>query len=165
MTERFADGRPKSSRRRSHPETDATSFAATASARRKMQAQRSRDTSAELAVRRAVHARGLRYRVDQAPIIGFRRRADLVFRSLKLAVYVDGCFWHVCPDHGTWPRTNEEWWRQKLERNQERDRETDRRLADEGWTVLRIWEHESPELAADRVAIAAHGLRQRSERR
>ena len=116
-----------------------------------MQNQRGRDTSAEMAVRREVWRRGLRYRVDLAPIRGLRRRADLVFTRTQVAVYVDGCFWHQCPLHATFPKTNAAWWREKLDANVARDRDTDRRLADAGWTVVRIWEHEDVVVAADRV--------------
>lgn len=94
---------------------------------------------------------GLRYRVDQAPITGLRRRADLVFRAARVAVFVDGCFWHGCPDHGTWPTANEEYWRPKLEANRRRDVDTNWRLAEAGWEVLRFWEHEEPDAAAAEV--------------
>lgn len=116
-----------------------------------MQRQRRRDTKPELAVRRAVHALGLRYRVDVAPIPG-RRRADMVFTRAKVAVYIDGCFWHGCPQHATEPKANREWWREKLGRNRERDADTDRLLTAAGWLPLRIWEHEVPELAAKAIA-------------
>jgi DNA mismatch endonuclease (patch repair protein) len=96
----------------------------------------------------------LRYRVDFAPIAGLRRRADVVFPRLRIAVFWDGCFWHGCPEHGSWPKQNAAWWREKIERNQRRDRETDRRLTDAGWLVLRFWEHEDPEAAASVVAEA-----------
>lgn len=102
-------------------------------------------------IRRAVHAKGLRYRVDRAPIPGIRRRADLVFGPAKVAVYVDGCFWHVCPQHGTWPKANADWWRTKLDANVARDRDTDARLQAAGWRVIRIWEHQDPDLAADLI--------------
>lgn len=118
---------------------------------RRMQRQRRRDTKPELAVRRAVHALGLRYRVDVAPIPG-RRRADMVFTRAKVAVYIDGCFWHGCPQHATEPKANREWWREKLGRNRERDADTDRLLTAAGWLPLRIWEHEVPELAAKAIA-------------
>ncbi len=117
------------------------------------------DTVAELAVRRAVHARGLRYRVDRAPIKGLRRRADLVFGPAKVAVYVDGCFWHACPHHGTWPKHNEAWWRKKLLRNVARDRDTDSRLHGMGWVVVRVWEHEEPDVAAERIVAVVTGRR------
>jgi DNA mismatch endonuclease (patch repair protein) len=85
---------------------------------------------------------------------GVRRRADIVFVRAQVAVFVDGCFWHHCPDHGTTPRHNGEWWAAKLDRTVARDRETDARLETAGWTVLRIWEHECPSEAADRVERA-----------
>jgi DNA mismatch endonuclease (patch repair protein) len=118
-----------------------------------MQRQRRRDTKPELAVRRAVHALGLRYRVDIAPIPG-RRRADMVFTKARVAVYIDGCFWHGCPDHATEPKANRDWWRQKLDRNRERDADTDRLLVAAGWLPVRIWEHEMPEAAARTIAEA-----------
>jgi DNA mismatch endonuclease (patch repair protein) len=118
-----------------------------------MERQRRRDTKPELALRRAVWRLGLRYRVDIAPIPG-RRRADLVFTRAKVAVYVDGCFWHSCPDHATVPKANREWWVAKLEAIVRRDRDTDNRLIAAGWTVLRIWEHEQIDAAAARIAGA-----------
>jgi DNA mismatch endonuclease (patch repair protein) len=104
-----------------------------------------------MAIRRLVHARGMRYRVDAA-LPGMRRRADLLFTSSRVAVFVDGCFWHGCPEHGTRPKNNAAWWSAKIAANAERDRDTDRRLAAAGWAVLRIWEHEAPEAAAVRIA-------------
>jgi len=117
-----------------------------------MQVQRTRDTAPELAVRRLLHAMGLRYRVDRQPLPGLRRRADLVFGPARVAVYIDGCFWHGCPLHGNSPRTNTEYWRTKLDGNRARDADTDRRLADAGWRVVRAWEHESPAAVAEKVA-------------
>jgi len=116
-----------------------------------MQRQSRRDTVPELALRRAVWRRGLRYRVDVAPIRGARRRADLVFTRAKVAVYVDGCFWHRCPQHATTPKANRAWWIEKLDANVARDRDTDRRLDEAGWIALRIWEHEDPAASAARV--------------
>lgn len=130
------------------------SFASSAGVRRRMQAQRTRDTGPELAVRRLLHAAGLRYRVDRAPLPGLRRRADLVFGPARVAVYVDGCFWHGCPEHGNSPRANSEYWRPKLAGNRARDEDTDRRLAAAGWTVVRAWEHEDPGGVAARVEAA-----------
>ncbi|MCZ7531735.1 MAG: very short patch repair endonuclease [Acidimicrobiia bacterium] len=124
--------------------------------RRRLRRQPQRDTKPELAVRRAVWHRGLRYNVDRPPIPGLRRRADLIFPRARVAVYVDGCFWHQCPDHGTTPKANREWWIAKLTANVQRDRDTDRRLRQAGWTVVRIWEHEDPELAGRRVAEAVN---------
>jgi DNA mismatch endonuclease (patch repair protein) len=116
-----------------------------------MQLQRTRDTGPELALRRILHARGLRYRVDRAPIPESRRRADIVFTRLRVAVYVDGCFWHGCPQHGTRSKSNTAWWDEKLRRNRNKDAETDRALVDAGWLVVRIWEHEDPRNAAENV--------------
>jgi DNA mismatch endonuclease (patch repair protein) len=110
-----------------------------------------RDTAPELALRSELHRRGLRFRVDRVPMRGMRSRADLVFGPARVAVYVDGCFWHSCPEHGTMPKANAEFWKIKLTRNQERDTATDNFLRENGWAVLRIWEHEDPCEAADRV--------------
>ena len=117
-----------------------------------MQSTRSRDTPAEVALRRELHRRGLRYRVDHPPLPGLRRRADIVFTRPKVAVFCDGCYWHGCPDHGTWPKANADWWRQKIEANKRRDRDTDARLAAAGWTVIRVWEHDDTALAAEQIA-------------
>lgn len=116
-----------------------------------MQAQRTRDTAPEMAVRRILHADGLRYRVDRAPLPDLRRRADLVFGPSRVAVYVDGCFWHGCPEHGTRPIANAAWWRDKIARNRARDADTDLRLEEAGWLVVRAWEHEDPRAVAERV--------------
>ena len=112
---------------------------------------RGRDTAPELAIRSLLHRRGLRFRVDLAPIPGVRRRADLVFSRARVAVFVDGCFFHGCPEHATWPKHNAQFWREKIETNRRRDRDTDRRIGEHGWTVVRVWEHEDPVLAAQRV--------------
>jgi DNA mismatch endonuclease (patch repair protein) len=121
----------------------------------RMRRTRRRDTSAELALRRELHRRGLRYFVDRPPLkVDRRRRADIVFPSARVAIYVDGCFWHGCPTHGTWPKTNAPWWREKIERNRARDRSTNEALREAGWTVLRVWEHEDPGAAANRVEKA-----------
>lgn len=117
-----------------------------------MQATRRRDTPKELAIRRVLFARGLRYRVDTPPLPHLRRRADLVFRGVSVAVYVHGCFWHRCPKHGTLPKTNSDWWVAKLEANRQRDLDTRERLESAGWAVVEIWEHEDAEQAADRIA-------------
>lgn len=117
-----------------------------------MQANRSRDTRPEMALRRRLHSLGLRYQVASRPLKSIGRTADLVFRGPRVAVFVDGCFWHRCPAHGTSPRTNADYWNPKLDRNVERDRQIDAVLADEGWLSVRVWEHEDPDLAAARVA-------------
>jgi DNA mismatch endonuclease (patch repair protein) len=126
-----------------------------------MQANRSRDTAAELALRSELHRRGLRYRVDRQVLKGLRRRADMVFPRQQIAVFVDGCFWHGCPDHGTWPKNNAAWWRSKIEANRVRDADTDARLMEAGWLPVRVWEHEPVTEAADRVEEA---LRRRNLR-
>ncbi|WP_418961373.1 very short patch repair endonuclease [Streptomyces tritici] len=119
-----------------------------------MSRQASKDTAAELAVRRLLHAAGLRYRVEY-PVPGMaRRRIDIAFTGVKLAVLIDGCFWHGCPEHATQPKSNAEWWRQKLDRNMARDIETTEHLSAAGWEVLRFWEHEAPGDVALRVATA-----------
>lgn len=120
----------------------------------RMSRQRRRDTVPEVTLRRELHRRGVRYFVDRAPLKGIRRRADLVFPRRRVAVYVDGCFWHRCPQHATDPKNNAEWWAAKLAANVARDRNTDAALAAAGWTVVRIWEHENPVEAADRVQAA-----------
>jgi DNA mismatch endonuclease (patch repair protein) len=132
--------------------------------RRRMQTTLRRDTPAELALRSAVHRAGLRYRVDLRPHSSVRGRADLVFQAARVAVYVDGCFWHACPEHGTWPKANADWWRQKIEANIRRDRESDRRLTEAGWLVLRFWEHENPAEAARVIVRQVRRRRARSTR-
>jgi DNA mismatch endonuclease (patch repair protein) len=120
----------------------------------KMSTLARRDTKPELEVRRALHRRGLRFRV-QLKVPGNRRRAiDIAFTRARLAVYVDGCFWHGCPEHHVLPRTNSEWWQWKVDRNRQRDIATDAELTATGWQVLRFWEHTDPEDAADRISTA-----------
>ncbi|TLF78427.1 very short patch repair endonuclease [Nocardia cyriacigeorgica] len=119
-----------------------------------MSRQRRAGTEPELALRRELHRRGLRYFVDRAPIRGQRRRADVIFPRRRVAVYVDGCFWHSCPEHATYPKNNAEWWAEKLAANVARDRATDAALIAAGWQVIRIWEHEDPVAAADRIHAA-----------
>ena len=101
-----------------------------------------RDTKPEIALRSHLHALGLRYRVDKAVLPDKRRRVDVVFGPARVAVFVDGCFWHGCPEHGTLPRTNATHWREKIEANRARDADTNSRLAEAGWAVVRLWEHE-----------------------
>lgn len=117
-----------------------------------MQANKGRDTAPERALRSAVHALGLRFRVNARPIPSLRRTADLVFRPVRVAVFLDGCYWHGCPEHYTAPAKNGDFWATKVSKNRERDVETNRALAEEGWIVLRFWEHEDPYLAAIHVA-------------
>jgi DNA mismatch endonuclease (patch repair protein) len=136
-----------SGKRSDRPTTDAATSA-------RLSRQRRSGTAAETALRRELHRRGCRYFVDRAPLRGLRSRADLVFPRRRVAVYVDGCFWHCCPDHATYPKNNAQWWATKLAGNVARDRATDARLTAAGWTVVRIWEHEDAVTAADRVQAA-----------
>ena len=115
-----------------------------------MRSQRRADTRPEILLRKALTAAGCRYRVDAA-LPGMRRRADLLFTRAKVAVFVDGCFWHACPRHATWPKANAAWWRAKLEANRARDRHTDALLRASGWRVVRVYEHVSTAEAARRV--------------
>lgn len=136
--------------------------ASTPEARRRMQRVRQKNTSAEAALRRELHARGLRYRVQVPVLTKPRRVADVAFRGLRVAVFVDGCFWHGCPQHATWPKQNAEFWRAKIEANMARDEDTDERLRGEGWKVIRVWAHEEPKIAAQRIA---HILERRRKRK
>ena len=129
---------------------DASSPAVSARMRRTAQ----RDTAAEVAIRRELHRRGHRYRVDLRPSSQLRTRADVVFTRWRVAVFVDGCFWHGCPDHWTAPKANAAWWREKIEANVARDRRADVGLAAEGWLVVRIWEHEDVSIGVDRIERA-----------
>lgn len=113
---------------------------------------RQKGTAAELSLRRALHARGLRYFLHVPLLHKPRRVADLVFPRLHVAVFVDGCFWHGCPLHASWPKNNADFWREKIEGNRARDVDTDERLIALGWTVVRVWEHEDAQEAADRIA-------------
>ena len=116
-----------------------------------MRSNRSRDTKPELALRSAVHALGLRYRVAAKPLAGLRRTADLVFRAARVAVFVDGCFWHGCPEHHTVAAATAKFGADKVSGNRARDRDTDARLEAAGWVSVRVWEHEDPVEAARRV--------------
>lgn len=118
---------------------------------KRMQAARPRDTAPEKALRSSLHNRGLRFRVDQKTIKELNRKADIVFRSAKVAVFVDGCFWHGCPIHGTQAKANAEFWKNKIEQNQARDLDTNKRLEKLGWRVVRVWEHEDPEKASKKI--------------
>ncbi|WP_027928287.1 very short patch repair endonuclease [Amycolatopsis benzoatilytica] len=117
----------------------------------RMSKQKSRDTGIEMALRKVLHAAGFRYRVHRRPVKGVRREADLVFGPARVAVFVDGCFWHGCPEHGTWPKNNADYWRTKIETNRLRDANTDAVLLEAGWLAVRIWEHEPADIAASRV--------------
>ena len=116
--------------------------------RERMRNTRRRDTKPELELRSLLHRSGLRFFVDR-PVLpdDRRRRADIVFPRAKVAVFVNGCFWHGCPEHASWPKNNAAWWRAKIEKNRDRDADTDRRLRSAGWVPVRIWEHDAPEIA------------------
>jgi DNA mismatch endonuclease (patch repair protein) len=131
-----------------------TSWATSATARKVMQGNRGRDTKPELAVRRLVHARGLRYRVNARVEPDLRRTADLLFSRARVAVFIDGCYWHGCPDHFSPPKTNVDYWQAKISRNQERDAETTSLLRGRQWTVLRHWSHEEAAAVADQIEAA-----------
>lgn len=129
---------------------DAGSWASTPATRRAMQGNRSRDTRPELTLRRALHAAGLRYRVCARPIKDVRRTVDVVFGPSRVAVEVRGCFWHGCPQHYRAPAANGAYWAAKVQRNITRDRDTERLLADAGWRLVIMWEHDDPlRIAAD----------------
>ncbi|MFG1387876.1 very short patch repair endonuclease [Xanthobacter versatilis] len=121
-------------------------------ASRRMARVRQKDTRAELNLRRILHARGLRYRLHVPLLTKPRRVVDIVFPSVRIAVFVDGCFWHGCPEHASWPKNNAVFWREKIETNRFRDADTDQRLNALGWKIVRIWEHEDASDAANRIA-------------
>ncbi|MBB6392715.1 very short patch repair endonuclease [Microbacterium thalassium] len=134
----------------------ADSWASSETSRRTMVANRRRDTQPEMRVRRILHAAGLRYIVDARPITSSRSRADIVFTKRRIAVFIDGCFWHRCPVHGTTPKANSDYWTPKLERNVKRDQEVTQSLMAAGWTVLRFWEHEDPTTVAAEIIGVWH---------
>lgn len=152
--------RPASAKRVPRDSTVRQSWASTPAVRTRMQRQQTRDTQPELLIRRLLHAAGLRYRVDAAPLPMLRRRADVVFGPAKVALFVDGCFWHGCPDHGERPtHANPVYWGDKIRRNRERDRSTDELLTEAGWTSVRVWEHEDPREVAERVILVVRSKR------
>jgi DNA mismatch endonuclease, patch repair protein len=125
-----------------------------------MRSVRRRGTDGEIAVEAELLRLSLEFERDsRVDVLSNRRRVDFVFRDAKVAVFIDGCFWHGCAEHATWPRSNGAWWRQKIEGNRLRDADTDRRLTLGGWTSIRAWTHESPPAVAQRVAdaISARG--------
>jgi DNA mismatch endonuclease (patch repair protein) len=111
-----------------------------------MERQRRRDTRAETEVRRRLHALGYRYRLDVKLEADLKARGDIVWKGRKVVVFIDGCFWHVCPEHGTFPKSNADWWRAKLRANVARDQRYTAELRERGWTVMRFWEHDDPGL-------------------
>ncbi|MEU5886837.1 very short patch repair endonuclease [Streptomyces sp. NPDC047461] len=127
------------------------SWASSQATQASMRGNRGRDTRPELALRQAVHRLGLRYRVGVRPLPAVRRTADLVFIRAKVAVFLDGCFWHGCPTHHTVAKRNAAFWAEKVARNRARDEDTNRRLQEAGWVAVRVWEHEDPREAAEKV--------------
>ncbi|MFJ8883677.1 very short patch repair endonuclease [Streptomyces sp. NPDC102402] len=125
----------------------------------RMSRQARRDTAPEVAVRKLLHASGYRYRLNERVPGMSRRTIDIAFTRAKVAVMIDGCFWHGCPEHATQPKANSEWWRNKLDRNMARDVETTEHLTAAGWTVLRFWEHQPATTVAERVATAVDHAR------
>jgi DNA mismatch endonuclease (patch repair protein) len=123
-----------------------------------MARQRRRDTAPEIRLRAVMHAVGLRYLVDRQPDPALRWRADVVFTRARVAVFVDGCFWHGCDEHGSVPKGNRSWWARKLELNMARDVVVGQELGSRGWTVVRVWEHEDPHAATAQI----QGLIERS---
>lgn len=117
----------------------------------RMKAAKPRDTAPEKALRSALFKKGLRYRVDIRPVETLNRRADIVFQFAKVAILVDGCFWHGCPIHGTQAKANAEFWKNKIKQNQIRDEDTNKQFKKAGWRVVRVWEHENPEKASQKI--------------
>lgn len=126
-------------------------WASSEHARLTMRANRARDTAPEIAVRSVLHARGRRYRTHYRPVPGLRCTADIAFTRLKVVVFVDGCFWHGCPQHFIAPKINSEYWGPKTDGNVTRDSATNRALSEAGWTVMRFWEHQAPRDMADQI--------------
>jgi DNA mismatch endonuclease, patch repair protein len=129
-----------------------------------MQANRRIDTRPEMQLRSELHRQGLRFRKDavvKTPSI--RVKVDVLFPRQRIAVFVDGCFWHACPDHMTWPKANAAWWRTKLTRNRERDQKVNADLRVAGWTVIRVWEHEKPDEAAQSICLAVRKALQENQ--
>jgi DNA mismatch endonuclease, patch repair protein len=120
-------------------------------ARARMKSVRQSGTAAEQRLGSELKALGLRFLTDVQPVRTIRRRGDFVFKKVRLVIFVDGCFWHSCPSHATSPKANAEWWSKKLAANVARDRDTDRVLRREGWTVVRVWEHEDMGPRARRI--------------
>jgi DNA mismatch endonuclease (patch repair protein) len=116
-----------------------------------------RDTKPELRLRRLLHASGARYRVDfRIKADEVTVRPDIVFTRRRLAIFLDGCFWHGCPEHGNVPAHNRTYWMPKLARNRARDEEVTAALTNAGWTVIRAWEHEPTRHIAERVLALLH---------
>ncbi|MGW4662138.1 very short patch repair endonuclease [Streptosporangium sandarakinum] len=138
-----------------HDSSSAASTPPTPGRSRNMAAIKRKNTGPERAIRSMLHATGKRYRVDvRLDLDGARPRPDILFTRARVAVFVDGCFWHCCPEHGRQPSVNSGYWGPKLERNVTRDRAADEALRAAGWTVVRVWEHELPSEATKRIITA-----------
>ncbi|MFE3318153.1 very short patch repair endonuclease [Nocardia sp. NPDC059195] len=135
------------------------SSASSPAVRAVMRANRRRDTGPEMALRKELYRRGLRYRVDARPLAELRRTADIVFTTDRVAVFVDGCFWHGCPSHHRPAMKNSEFWNNKIDANRDRDRDTSTKLREAGWTVIRVWEHDRPGEAAEHIQAAIRSRR------
>ena len=131
----------------------------------RMRNQRERNTGPEMTLRAKLHRLGLRFRIHVRPVDGLRREADIVFRPARTAVFVDGCFWHGCPDHATWPKVNGAFWKAKIEANQARDLATNVLLGANGWEVIRVWEHEDMDSAAVKILETVGARRSRRKSR
>lgn len=142
-------------------DTASSSWAKSPAVRTVMQANKARDTGPERRIRSLLHKMGLRYRVNARPLTGLRRTADVVFPAARVAVFIDGCYWHGCTEHYRPARANDRFWSDKISGNRARDAETNGVLTEAGWTVIRIWEHEDPHEAVNRVAAAVRGAASR----
>lgn len=136
-----------------------SSRASSAASRAVMSANKGRDTKPEKLLRSALHRHGLRYRVGVRPLPDLRRTADVVFTKVRVAVFVDGCYWHGCPEHHRPAKKGAAFWQEKIAGNQARDTETNEALRNAGWLVIRVWEHEDPERAAQAVLQAVRSRR------
>ena len=123
-----------------------------------MRGNRKENTKPEVRLRSVLHRRGMRFFKNTRPERDIPCQVDIVFPRARVVVFVDGCFWHACPEHGTSPTTNAHYWSAKIARNVERDRENDALLAARGWRVIRVWEHEPVRDAADRVEQELHSV-------
>ena len=141
--------------------SEGTSWASSPVARATMRGNRARDTKPELAVRRRLHAAGLRYRVNARPEKDLRRTVDILFRPARVVVLIDGCHWHGCPEHYIAPKANGGYWSDKVATNRTRDAETTRVLTERGWLVLRFWKHEDPAVVAERIVTVVNEWRPR----
>jgi DNA mismatch endonuclease (patch repair protein) len=128
-------------------------------AENRMKASKQRDTTPEKTLRSNLFRKGLRYRIHKKPIMELNRVADILFPSIKIAIFVDGCFWHGCPIHGTQAKANAQFWKEKIERNKERDIDTTKQLENAGWTVIRIWEHEDLGKVSEEIYKLVHKKR------